>query len=116
MIKEQEDGGLNSGITEESAVAAANHVGAEKFYSSGGEEEGVDGGALVRQVEEEVAMEEDRVWSAAAESRDVRRSSMSSNDSFYSAEGDEDLPSDLDLYMTARRLVQRGEVKCRKNR
>ena len=113
MIK-QEGGGLSPSITQESSAASAEFVDADKVLSSVGVEERVDGGALVRQVEEEMAMEEERVWPAVSENQDVRRSSVSSNDSFYSAEGDEDLS--VDLYTAARRLVQRGEVKCRKNR
>ncbi len=70
--------------------------------------EAVDGGEV--SVEER---QEEGEGKRADEALAERRSSVSSNDSFYSAEGEDEV---LDLYSAARKLVQNNSVQCRKNR
>lgn len=116
MIKLQEEGSQRvsedslTGILMEPSFASAVCVVPDKVAGplDGGREEEADGGAVEQKEETEEEEEEGQVTGGA------RRSSVSSTDSFYSAEGEEDIT--VDLYMTARKLVQENKVKCRKNR
>lgn len=111
MVRANEEGNVESafpsGAVETTYTTAVSAL-PDKSAETSGAEAPDGGGMLVEETEEE-----DREGNLAVEGMEGRRSSVSSNDSFYSAQGEDEV---MDLYMAARRLVQDNSVQYRKNR